>query len=314
MLPDGGVVVSSPADAVSDAPALMLRPERVLLHALVRALQPSRVLEIGTHKGGSTLIMCAALDEIGDGTIVCVDPNPVIEPEDWERLAHRTTVVAGGSPDSLDEAAALAGGPFDFVLIDGNHEYDFVRRDIDGVLPFLAPDAYLVFHDCHYWQVRTAIDDALAEHENELVDCGILSREYRREDRLESGNPVVWGGLRLLHFVGNATTAAASDRVRFRPELGFSSKRVVGPVITGVKKLNLRLLFFVLDDLARQVDAAVKRLGAALEAETHTREAAAERQTAALQTASDQREALEREVRALSTRNTELEEQGKRNS
>ena len=41
-----------------------------------------------------------------------------------------------------------------------------------------------------------------------------------------------------------------ASRIRFRPELGFSSKPVIGPVITLVKKVLLRLLFFVLDDLA----------------------------------------------------------------
>jgi predicted O-methyltransferase YrrM len=300
--------VTSPEDVVADAPALMIRPERVLLHALVRALRPSRILEIGTHKGGSTRIMCAALDEIGEGTIVCVDPDPVIEPDDWELLAHRTTVVVGASPDELGQASGLAGGPFDFVLIDGNHKYDFVRRDIDGVLPFLAPDAYVVFHDSHYWQVKAAIDDAVAEHE-ELADCGDLSREEGREDRLESGNPVVWGGLRLLHFVGQGTPFAGTKaRIRFRPELGFSSKPVVGPLITGVKKLNLRLLVFVLDDLARQVDAAVARL------ETRLAREAAERRSGALQAASDQREGLESEVHALSSRIAALEEGAERSS
>jgi methyltransferase family protein len=306
--------MTSPADVVADAPALMIRPERVLLHALVRALRPSRVLEIGTHKGGSTRIMCAALDEIGDGAIVCVDPDPVIEPEDWALLAHRATVVVGGSPDALGQAAALAGGRFDFVLVDGNHGYDFVRRDIDGVLPFLAADAYLVFHDSHYWQVKTAIDDAVAEH-GELVDCGDLSREHAREDRLESGNPVLWGGLRLLHFVGQASPlAGVTGRIRFRPELGFSSKPVVGPLVTGVKKLDLRLLAGVVDDLARQIDAAVTRLEAVLAAEMHARKTAAEHRAGLLRAASDQRQGLEREVRALSTRIAALEERAKRTS
>ena len=54
--------------------------------------------------------------------------------------------------------------------------------------------------------------------------------------------------------------AGGGPRVRFRPELGFSSKPIVGPVITLVKKFFLRLLFFVLDDLARQTDTAVTRL------------------------------------------------------
>jgi hypothetical protein len=62
--------------------------------------------------------------------------------------------------------------------------------------------------------------------------------------------------------------------IRFRPELGFSSKPVIGPVITLVKRFFLRLLFYVFDDLARQTDAAVTRLEAALAAEAAARESA----------------------------------------
>ena len=66
--------------------------------------------------------------------------------------------------------------------------------------------------------------------------------------------------------------AAASPRVRFRPELGFSSKPVIGPVITLVKRLILRLQFYVLDDLARQADAAIANVEARLAAEIAMRE------------------------------------------
>ena len=60
-------------------------------------------------------------------------------------------------------------------------------------------------------------------------------------------------------------------RVRFRPELGFSSKPVIGPMITLVKRVLLRLQFFVLDDLARQADAAIADVEARLAAEIATR-------------------------------------------
>jgi hypothetical protein len=103
-----------------------------------------------------------------------------------------------------------------------------------------------------------------------------------------------------------------APRIRFRPELGFSSKPVVGPVITGVKKLNLRLLFYVFDDLARQVDAAIGRLASALASEANTREAASARQEEALRRETEARRALEREVEALSARIAELEERAKR--
>jgi hypothetical protein len=65
---------------------------------------------------------------------------------------------------------------------------------------------------------------------------------------------------------------AGGPRVRFRPELGFSSKPVVGPVITLVKRLILRLTLYVFEDLARQTDAAIGRVEAALAVEVATRE------------------------------------------
>jgi hypothetical protein len=73
--------------------------------------------------------------------------------------------------------------------------------------------------------------------------------------------------LRTLPLPGGAS----GPRVRFRPELGFSSKPVIGPVITLVKRLILRLQFYVLDDLARQADAAVADVEARLAAEIATR-------------------------------------------
>jgi hypothetical protein len=65
---------------------------------------------------------------------------------------------------------------------------------------------------------------------------------------------------------------ASGPRVRFRPELGFSSKPVIGPVITLVKRFLLRLQFYVFDDLARQADTAIADVEARLVAEIATRE------------------------------------------
>jgi hypothetical protein len=65
---------------------------------------------------------------------------------------------------------------------------------------------------------------------------------------------------------------SGGPRVRFRPELGFSTKPVVGPPITLVKRFYLRLLGYVFDDLARQTDTAIVRLETALAVEIATRE------------------------------------------
>ena len=65
---------------------------------------------------------------------------------------------------------------------------------------------------------------------------------------------------------------AGEPRVRFRPELGFSTKPVIGPVLTFVKRSILRLLRYVFDDLTRLTDAAIGRVEAALAVEIATRE------------------------------------------
>jgi hypothetical protein len=65
---------------------------------------------------------------------------------------------------------------------------------------------------------------------------------------------------------------ATDSRVRFRPELGFSSKPVVGRPITFVKRLLLRLQLYVFDDLARQADEAIRQVEQRLEVEIAKRE------------------------------------------
>jgi phage shock protein A len=82
---------------------------------------------------------------------------------------------------------------------------------------------------------------------------------------------------------------APGPRVQFRPELGFSSKPVVGSAITQFKRFLLRLQLYVFDDLARQADTAIMRLENALAVEIETRKR------------------LEGEVERLERRTAELE-------
>jgi predicted O-methyltransferase YrrM/SAM-dependent methyltransferase len=181
-------------------PAHMTGSERVLLYGFTFGLRPARTLEIGTFRGGSALVICAALDDIGSGALVCVDPAPQVAPEHWAQISHRATLFAEPSPDVLPRAMDAAGGPFDLALIDGDHQFAGVVRDIEGVLPVLAPEAHLLFHDAHYFEVAAAIDRMLAAHADVLSDCGMVSTERTVEDRTIDGHQVVWGGLRLLRY------------------------------------------------------------------------------------------------------------------
>lgn len=173
----------------------MVMPERVLLYAVVAGLAPERVLEIGTFRGGSALIIAAALDDVGGGQMWCIDPDPRVEEADWRRIEHRATMIAEPSPEALTKAREAAGGAFEFALIDGDHSLDGVRRDIAATLPVLADEAWILFHDSWYHEVKDAIDEAIAAAPTQLHDGGLLSAHSSVDEQ-----GVRWGGMRLLRF------------------------------------------------------------------------------------------------------------------
>ncbi|MCI0335610.1 MAG: class I SAM-dependent methyltransferase [Planctomycetes bacterium] len=184
-------------NSVYTSPAEMRMPERVALYSLIFGMQPRNCLEIGTFRGGSSAIICGAMNDTGYGQLACVDPIPKIEPQLWSQLSNRCRLFEGPSPDILTDVAKQVNEPFDFALIDANHTYDAVRRDIAGVLPYLADQAYLLFHDANYPDVRRAIDESVASC-SQLTDCGLMSVEPTV--LYENGQNVTWAGLRLLKY------------------------------------------------------------------------------------------------------------------
>src|SRR5262249_32610819 len=142
---------ASAVDVLRGAPCWMTTSERLVLYALVFGLRPRRYLEIGSFQGGSAMIVAAALEASRNpGRMVCVDPEPRIAPEHWRRVEARATLITGASPDVLPRARSVAGGRFDFALVDGDHTHDGVRRDLDGIVEHLEDRAHLLCHDGYH--------------------------------------------------------------------------------------------------------------------------------------------------------------------
>lgn len=199
-------------NCVLDNPAQLRAPERLLMYTLVVAFKPRCALEIGSAEGGSALLTCAAMDDNGFGRMVCVDPQFRFADSVWERIRHRVTRVQGFSPQVLNQAAlAVEPERFDFAFIDGDHTFDGVQRDIQGVLPLLADQAVLLFHDSHHPPVRAGIDDIMARCSGELNDLGELSAEHTTLATADGTE--IWGGIRAARFVRGrkANTATADD-------------------------------------------------------------------------------------------------------
>lgn len=89
-----------------------------LLHALVLAHRPRRILELGTSYGYSTLFLADAARAVG-GVVV------TMEQADYKQAEAERQIAAAGLSDQVEfrlgDAVAMIGadeGPFDFVLLD----------------------------------------------------------------------------------------------------------------------------------------------------------------------------------------------------
>lgn len=154
------------------------------LYWLVRNVQPSQVVEIGTCVGASTIWMGAALKAGAGGIIHTFDDFQM--PTD-PRLAtaklfqdRRATVEAriiaaglgehvrfyvGDSKVQVPAAHALlrAAGGVQLAFIDGDHSFEGVLRDLLAVEPVLAAGGYVILHDvfpevCSHSGPRQLID------------------------------------------------------------------------------------------------------------------------------------------------------------
>lgn len=176
---------------IYDNPSEMSIDERMFLYALIRGYRPERVLEIGTCHGGSATIIACAMEDNGKGCVTGVDPYPNITVN--QRLFHgRFRLISKPSPEAILEAREVAGGPFDFALIDGIHIYDQVKKDIEASLPHMVTGAYMLFHDAFNFGVREAIREAV-EANDTLYDCGYVCTTPDIQ-----GDLLTYAGFRML--------------------------------------------------------------------------------------------------------------------
>ncbi len=181
----------------------MTARERLFLYSLTLCLNPRRYLEIGSLEGGSAAIVCAALDTLdnSDGKIYMIDPEFQLADDTWNCIKHRATKIVGKSPDAVSKANELAGGPFDLVLVDGDHQLIPATTDLKTAYEYLTPGGYLLVHDYSYFEVREAVDCILAE--GAFIDVGLMCDDTFDGGQIyqggsHDGKKMLWCGTYVL--------------------------------------------------------------------------------------------------------------------
>jgi predicted O-methyltransferase YrrM len=121
-----------------------------LLFRLSKHFHPATILEIGTSAGISASYLASG--NAGSRVITlegCPETLKIAE-ENFRKLNLSNILAVQGEFDSMLQKTLEKTGTVDLAFIDGNHRegatLDYFRR----LLPYLGPDAVLVFDDIHW--------------------------------------------------------------------------------------------------------------------------------------------------------------------
>jgi Methyltransferase domain len=195
-------------DILKDDSWQMSPCERAALKALLGELAPQVAIEIGTAAGGSLRRIAAASDHVHAFDLRAPDPS----------LAQLTNVTfhVGDSHELLPRVLKNLeeqNTKVDFVLVDGDHSADGVRRDIEDLLrsPVIS-QALILVHDSSNPEVRAGLDAVNYRDWGPVswVDLDWLPG-YVPRDRAMSGEP--WAGLGLIVTRGEAAAEAGPAQI-----------------------------------------------------------------------------------------------------
>src|ERR1700722_2466022 len=170
---------------------------------LLAACVPTRgaIVEIGSFRGRSTVMLAKVASHYGCGPVVAIDPHnsPILLDHQPNRAAssyqdfldsvHAAGVSAHVEPHAAysKEVANSWNRPIRLLWIDGDHSYEGAKNDLDGFFPHLVPRGVVAFHDAlnaFPGPIRVFVEDVLRS--NRFGPAGFVQSiawaQYRPED------------------------------------------------------------------------------------------------------------------------------------
>ena len=151
-------------EAARGVPGFLMEHEARLLGTIAACTPaPGAIVEIGSFKGKSTVMLGKVAAHYGLGPVVAIDPHNFNSSELQEL---RTDPVSSSFAEFLKniETAGVAAQieahraysrdvaqtwnrPIRLLWIDGDHSYTGAKADFDGFIPFVSPLGVVALHD-----------------------------------------------------------------------------------------------------------------------------------------------------------------------
>jgi len=155
-------------------------PYYFFLAGLVRSQQCSRILEIGTHYGGSGLAMLRGVAEPDQAKLLTIDIT------DLNPALHSVTGLKKITGDANSEAVIsqifdyFAGETVDLIYIDTNHSFMPTLLSL-GIYGFLLRPRFIVMDDIHLAEGMRKIWARVCGSYSEAINCIDVVPAIRRE-------------------------------------------------------------------------------------------------------------------------------------
>ena len=153
--------------------------ERFFLYAVSRHLSAKGdILEIGSYSGSSSLMLAAGNEASGRGSMVwLVEPAPQPDRESFVRLFRAKFLErhVNLAEKTSEDARKDINSRFRLIFIDGDHHYEYVKRDISLWNGCLNGGGIMAFHDRRLEGVSKAAKELIEEDPGLYSTVGTLS-------------------------------------------------------------------------------------------------------------------------------------------
>ena len=207
---------------------------------LLAACVPARgtIVEIGSFKGRSTVMLAKVASHYGLGPVVAIDPHnsPIL-------LDHQVNAEVSSYQDFLDSIGGAGvskhveahrarstdvsnswNRPIRLLWIDGDHSYEGAKKDLDGFFPHLVPHGVLAFHDAlnaFPGPIRVFVEDVLRSDRFGAAGFvhSIAWAQYRPQDGhlfREPRSSLARRASRLIPFVESGNELRGMTKRRYK--------------------------------------------------------------------------------------------------